>query len=148
MLTALCLVALVGSAALGVDLGDIYMKTRQLQGVADLAAMASVESLDPAASQSPAATAQATAGLNPWPGGITAQAVTGPLHRRLLRSGRPALHRRHRQPQRGAGDAAGYCAALFRRAADRAAHPERDADRRRRPRPVRPPSRSAQGSPP
>ena len=77
MLTALCGVALIGSAALGVDLGDIYMKTRQLQGVADLAAMASVQSLDPAASQSPAATAQATAALNPWRGGITAQAVTG-----------------------------------------------------------------------
>ncbi len=76
-LTALCLLALVGSAALGVDLGDIYMKTRQLQGVADLAAMASVQSLDPAASQSPAATAQATAALNPWPGGIAAQAATG-----------------------------------------------------------------------
>ena len=77
MLTALCGVALIGSAALGVDLGDIYMKTRQLQGVADLAAMASVQSLDPAASQSPAATAQATASLNPWLGGITAQTVTG-----------------------------------------------------------------------
>ena len=77
MLTALCGVALIGSAALGVDLGDIYMKTRQLQGVADLAAMASVQSLDPAASQSPAATAQATAALNPWRGGITAQTVTG-----------------------------------------------------------------------
>ncbi len=76
-LTALCLLALVGSAALGVDIGDIYMKTRQLQGVADLAAMASVQSLDPAASQSPAATAQATAALNPWPGGIAAQAATG-----------------------------------------------------------------------
>ena len=77
MLTALCGVALIGSAALGVDLGDIYMKTRQLQGVADLAAMASVQSLDPGASQSPAATAQATAALNPWRGGITAQTVTG-----------------------------------------------------------------------
>ncbi len=76
-LTALCLLALVGSAALGVDLGNIYMKTRQLQGVADLAAMASVQSLDPAASQSPQATAQATAALNPWSGGIIAQAVTG-----------------------------------------------------------------------
>ena len=77
MLTALCMLALIGSAALGVDLGDIYMKTRQLQGVADLAAMAAVQGLDPSASQSPAATAQATAALNPWPGGITAQAVTG-----------------------------------------------------------------------
>ncbi len=77
MLTALCMTALMGSAALGVDLGDVYMKTRRLQGVADLAAMASVQSLDPAASQSPAATAQATAALNPWPGGVTAQTVTG-----------------------------------------------------------------------
>ncbi len=77
MLTAICGVALIGSAALGVDLGDIYMKTRQLQGVADLAAMASVQSLDPTATQSPAATAQATAALNPWRGGITAQTVTG-----------------------------------------------------------------------
>ncbi len=77
MLTALCMLALIGSAAVGVDLGNIYMKTRQLQGVADLAAMASVQSLDPASTQSPAATAQATAALNPWPGGVTAQTVTG-----------------------------------------------------------------------
>ncbi len=77
MMTALCLTALVGSAALGVDLGDVYMKTRQLQGVADLAAMASVQSLDPTATSTPAATAQTTATLNPWPGGIVAQTVTG-----------------------------------------------------------------------
>ena len=77
MLMALCMLALIGSAAVGVDLGNIYMRTRQLQGVADLAAMASVQSLDPTASQSPAATAQATAALNPWPGGVTAQTVTG-----------------------------------------------------------------------
>ena len=77
MLTALCILALIGSAALGVDLGNIYMKTRQLQGVADLAAMAAVQSLDPTASATPAVTAQATTELNPWPGGITAQTVTG-----------------------------------------------------------------------
>ncbi len=77
MLTALCMLALIGSAALGVDLGNIYMKTRQLQGVADLAAMAAVQSLDPTASETPAVTAQATAALNSWPGGITAQTVTG-----------------------------------------------------------------------
>lgn len=37
---ALCALALVGAAAIGVDIGWIYLKSRQLQGAADLAAMA------------------------------------------------------------------------------------------------------------
>ena len=77
VLTALCLMALMASAAVGVDLGDVFMKSRQLQGVADLAAMASVQALDPAATSSPQAAAAATAALNPWSGGITAQATLG-----------------------------------------------------------------------
>ena len=74
---ALCMMALMASAAMAVDLGDVFLKTRQLQGVADLAAMAATQSLDPAALSTPQATATTTAGLNPWAGGITAQATTG-----------------------------------------------------------------------
>ena len=77
VLTSLCLMALLACAAVGVDLGQVFVKSRQLQGVADLAAMASVQSLDPSSSLSPAQTATATAALNPWPGGIAAQTATG-----------------------------------------------------------------------
>lgn len=77
ILIAVCFMALLASAAVAVDLGQIYMKTRQLQGVADLAAMASVNGLDPSASASPQAIATATSALNPWPGGILAEAVPG-----------------------------------------------------------------------
>ena len=77
VMIALCMMALLASAALAVDLGDVFMRTRQLQGVADLAAMTAVQSLDPTASGSPQATASTTAGLNPWPGGITTQTVAG-----------------------------------------------------------------------
>ncbi len=77
MLTALCMMALMASAAVGVDLGDIGMRSRQLQGVADLAAMAAVQGLDPSVGTSPQAAAAATAALNSWPGGITAQTTSG-----------------------------------------------------------------------
>ncbi len=77
MLTALCFMALMASAALAVDLGHLFMRSRQLQGIADLAAMASVQALDPGASTSPQAAAAATAALNPWPGSVSASAISG-----------------------------------------------------------------------
>ena len=76
-MTTLCMMALLGSAAVGIDVGEVFMKSRQLQGVADLAAMASAQALDPTSQTTPAAAATATAGLNPWPGGIAAQAAPG-----------------------------------------------------------------------
>jgi uncharacterized membrane protein len=77
ILTAGCLLALMASAALAVDLGHVFLRSRQLQGVADLAAMAAVQALQSGAGGSPAAAATATAALNPWPGAITAAADTG-----------------------------------------------------------------------
>lgn len=45
ILTAGMLIVLAGAAALSIDLGSIYVRSRQLQGAADLAAMAAVENL-------------------------------------------------------------------------------------------------------
>ena len=77
LMTAVCLIALMASAAVAVDLGQVFLKSRQLQGVADLAAMASVQALDPSATTTPQAAAAATAALNVWPGGISTQATPG-----------------------------------------------------------------------
>jgi uncharacterized membrane protein len=81
MLTALCLLALFGATGFAVDLGHVYMRSRQLQGAADLAAMAAAQAMAETPN-SPAAAAQAsaqyTAGLNLWPGAATtAQATLG-----------------------------------------------------------------------
>jgi uncharacterized membrane protein len=72
MVTALSLLVLVGFAAGAVDFGHAYLKARQLQGIADLAAMAAAGHLDRAE-----AAANATARENDWGGPITAQVVTG-----------------------------------------------------------------------
>lgn len=77
LLTAGCMIALIASAAVGVDLGQVFLKSRQLQGVADLAAMAAVQTLQPGAASSPTDAATATAALNPWSGGIAVQATPG-----------------------------------------------------------------------
>lgn len=45
MIVAISGMALMGMAALGVDLGAVYLKTRELQGIADLAAMSAAEDL-------------------------------------------------------------------------------------------------------
>ncbi|MBN9558543.1 MAG: hypothetical protein J0I26_13550 [Alphaproteobacteria bacterium] len=72
MITALSLLVLVGFTAGAVDFGHAYLKARQLQGIADLAAMAAAGHLDRAV-----AAANATARENDWGGAITAQVVTG-----------------------------------------------------------------------
>ena len=77
LLGVFCMTALLASAAVGVDLGDVFMKSRQLQGVADLAAMASVQALDPSSQTTPAAQANATAALTGWPGGVVARTQPG-----------------------------------------------------------------------
>jgi uncharacterized membrane protein len=46
LLTAISMIALTGAASLCVDLGALYLRSRQLQGVADEAAMAAAQDLD------------------------------------------------------------------------------------------------------
>jgi uncharacterized membrane protein len=77
LLGVFCMTALLASAAIGVDLGNLFVKSRELQGVADLAAMASVQALASGSQTTPAAQASATAALDGWPGGISAQAQPG-----------------------------------------------------------------------
>lgn len=45
VMTAGMLIVLAGAAALSIDLGSVYVRSRQLQGAADLAAMAAVENI-------------------------------------------------------------------------------------------------------
>ncbi len=61
ILTALSGMALIGMAALGVDLGAVYLKSRALQGVADLAALSAAEDLASAQRR-----AELTVGANPF----------------------------------------------------------------------------------
>lgn len=72
VVTGISLVVFVGFTGAAVDFGSIYMQTRQLQGVADLAAMAAAGSL----SQAQAA-AQQTVETNHLPHPATTSAVTG-----------------------------------------------------------------------
>lgn len=46
MIVALAAAMLLGSAAVGIDLGSIYLESRKLQGVADLAALAAANDID------------------------------------------------------------------------------------------------------
>lgn len=63
---------LLGFAALAIDVGSIFLQTRKLQGMADLAAIAAARDIDHAQSA-----ATATALDNGWVGPITADAVKG-----------------------------------------------------------------------
>ncbi|WP_244286871.1 pilus assembly protein TadG-related protein [Caulobacter radicis] len=62
----------VGLAALAVDVGSVYLQSRRLQGVADLAALAAAS--DIARAQ---AAANATVEINPVGGAVTAQVARG-----------------------------------------------------------------------
>ncbi|WP_243410554.1 pilus assembly protein TadG-related protein [Caulobacter radicis] len=62
----------VGLAALAVDVGSVYLQSRRLQGVADLAALAAAS--DIARAQ---AAANATVEINPIGGAVTAQVARG-----------------------------------------------------------------------
>ena len=72
MILAFALPAVVGFAAVSVDLGSVYLTTRHLQGVADLAAMAAARDLTNAQ-----AAAQATVADNAFGQVVSAQVVTG-----------------------------------------------------------------------
>ncbi len=72
VLIAVCFMALVTSAAAAIDAGSLYMSSRQLQGMADLAAMSAAQNLG-----DPQAAASATIAANPWPGAVAAHVVTG-----------------------------------------------------------------------
>ncbi len=69
---AFALPAIVGFAAVSVDLGSVYLTTRHLQGVADLAAMAAARDLTNAE-----AAAQATVADNAFSQSVSAEVVTG-----------------------------------------------------------------------
>jgi uncharacterized membrane protein len=72
MIVALALPAIVGFAAVSIDLGSVYLTTRQLQGAADLAAMAAARDLANAQTA-----AQATVGDNAFAGAVSTQVTTG-----------------------------------------------------------------------
>lgn len=63
---------LLAFAALAIDMGSVFLQSRKLQGMADLAAMAAARDIDHAQ-----AAASATASNNGWSGNVATQAVTG-----------------------------------------------------------------------
>jgi uncharacterized membrane protein len=72
VIAAASMTAMVGFTALGVDLANVYLQTRQLQGIADLAAMGAANDV-----QNAQATAAATVGANKWNGTVQTVAVAG-----------------------------------------------------------------------
>jgi len=72
VLVALSGGAVLAFAAVAVDLGSIFLQSRQLQGMADLAAMAAARDLPRAQ-----AAAEATARANGWHGALTVSVVPG-----------------------------------------------------------------------
>jgi uncharacterized membrane protein len=66
LIGAVAMSALLGTTALVVDMGSVFMQTRRLQGTADLAALAAARDLDHAE-----AAALATARANGWDGPLT-----------------------------------------------------------------------------
>jgi uncharacterized membrane protein len=72
VILAFALPAIVGVAALSVDVGSVYLATRRLQGVADLAAMAAAR--NPSSAQT---AATATVADNAFDAAVSTQVVTG-----------------------------------------------------------------------
>ena len=72
MLVGLFMPMVLGFGAMAVDLGSVYLTTRHLQGVADMAAMAAANDLDRAQ-----AAADATVAANPMDAPVTAEVVEG-----------------------------------------------------------------------
>lgn len=72
ILAAVSSVMILAFAAVAVDLGSVFLQTRQLQGIADLAAIAAARDLNNAQ-----AAADATAKANGWKTPITVLVVTG-----------------------------------------------------------------------
>ena len=77
LLTALCAMALMASATLALDFGHVFLRSRQLQGIADLAALAAVQALGSTDGATPAGAASGTVALNPWPGAVRTSATPG-----------------------------------------------------------------------
>ncbi len=72
IITALSAMVLLGFTAGAVDFGNVFLRTRQLQGMADLAAMAAASDLSHAK-----AAALATARANAWTSPLNADVQTG-----------------------------------------------------------------------
>ncbi|MBO9545513.1 MAG: hypothetical protein J7528_13415 [Caulobacter sp.] len=72
MISAVAMSALLGTTALAVDLGSVFLQTRRLQGTADLAALAAARDLDNAQ-----AAALATARANGWDGPLSVTVEKG-----------------------------------------------------------------------
>lgn len=72
IITALSALMLIGFTAGAVDFGNVFLRTRQLQGMADLAAMAAAHDLSHAQTA-----ATATAQANRWDAPIDTQVTTG-----------------------------------------------------------------------
>ncbi|GAN00477.1 transmembrane protein [alpha proteobacterium U9-1i] len=70
--TALTAVVLVGFAGLAVDVGNVYLNTRRLQGIADLAAISAASDLPRARERAGEAVR-----LNNWPGNVRISTDTG-----------------------------------------------------------------------
>ncbi len=72
LISAVAMSALLGTTALVVDMGSVFLQTRRLQGTADLAALAAARDLDHAE-----AAALATARANGWDGPLTVTVEKG-----------------------------------------------------------------------
>lgn len=64
--------AILACAAVSVDLGSVFLQTRQLQGITDLAALAAARDLDNAQKA-----AEATAAANGWKGALVVEVTKG-----------------------------------------------------------------------
>ncbi len=72
IITSLSLFVLIGFTAGAVDFGNIFLKSRQLQGMADLAALAAANDLEKAE-----AAAAATTDANPWSAPLSISVTKG-----------------------------------------------------------------------
>lgn len=72
VIVVVVLASLMASIAMAVDVGSVFLATRKLQGMTDLAALAAANDLGNAA-----AAAQATANGNGWSGPVTATTTLG-----------------------------------------------------------------------
>ena len=92
VITTLMLMVLMAASAMAVDVGSVFVASRKLQGMADLAALAAASNLSDAA-----AAAQSTASSNGWDGPVNATTTTGqyqglssiPVSQRFTAGGSP-----------------------------------------------------------
>lgn len=72
MMMAMSFITLLGAAALAVDVGSLFLQSRKLQGIADLAAISAARDISRAS-----AAAQATAADNGWGAPLNVQVALG-----------------------------------------------------------------------